>query len=382
MNIDNTLQQERNQLFIDLCSGKQPTRVPITVGVTAEAALEKCGYSLLRELYSAEKIYEAAEEMARLFDSDTIPTGPFSQAAVFRYVDQKFMVPGSDGFFQHPDISPLELEEYPEFIKDPFEFITNKIQPRVFGMLQDDPVFGHVKIKIARDVVASKFAGMGAKLTEKYQRANVLAPGALLWAPYDFIADYIRSFSKISTDIKRKPQWVLDACEAVLEYEIRQIKNTPLRGEIPTIGYPLHMPPFMRPKEVEKFWWPTFKKLIVATQEAGFLPSIFCEANWDAHLDLLNDLPGRVILSFETSDQKLIAQKVSTRHIYSHGYPAVLLKTGTKQQCIDEAKSTLDNLAGAGNYIFSPNKAAIRGTDFKTENLQAVIEFLKDYGKY
>lgn len=292
------------------------------------------------------------------------------------------MTPGSDGFFQHPDISPLEVEEYPEFNKDPFEFIVKKIQPRVFGILQDDPILGHLEIKIAREVAGAKFAGMAPKLAQKHQRSTAIATCNLLWAPYDFIADYIRSFSNISIDIKRNPQWVLDACDAVLEYEINQIKITPKRGVIPFISYPLHMPPFMRTKEVEKFWWPSFKKLIVATQEAGFLPSIFCEATWDAHLDLLNDLPGRCLLSFETSDQKLIAQKVSTRHIYSHSYPGVLLKTGTKQHCIDEAKSTLDNLAGAGNFIFSPNKGAIRGSDIKNENLQAVIEFLKVYGKY
>ncbi|NLZ38751.1 MAG: hypothetical protein GX893_04000 [Firmicutes bacterium] len=377
-----TLQEERNQLFLDVHSGKRPARVPISIGITVEAALEKVGYNLLRDLYSPERIYEAAEEMARLFDSDTLPTNPFSQAAVYRYVDQKFMQPGADGFYQHPDIAPLEFDEYPEFIKDPFEFIVRKIQPRVFGILQEDPLLGNIKIKIARDVVASKFAGMGPRLVEKYQRANVIGMCGLLWAPFDFIADYIRSFSTILIDIKRKPQWVLEACEAVLEYEIRQIKNTPKRGAIPCISYPLHMPPFMRPKEVEKFWWPTFKKLIIATQEEGFMPSIFCEQNWDPHLDLLNDLPGTVKLAFEDSDQKLIAEKVTTRHVFSHGFPAIVLKTGTKEECIEEAKRTLDNLAVGGNYIFSASKAAIRGSDFKTENLQAVIEFVKEYGKY
>jgi hypothetical protein len=382
MSEEKSLQNERNQLFRDIHQGKKPARVPITAGISVEAALETLGYSLKRELYSPEKVFEAAEEMARRFDSDTLPTMPFTQAAVFRYVDQKFMQPGADGFFQHPNIAPLEYDEYPEFIKDPFEFIVKKIQPRVFGILQEDPELGHVKIKIARDVVASKFVGMGETLVQKYQRANVEAHCALLWAPFDFIADYIRSFSTILVDMKRNPQWVLDACDAVLEYEIRQIKNTPRRGEIPIIGYPLHMPPYMRPAEVEKFWWPSFKKLIIATQEAGFVPSIYCEHNWDPLLYLLNDLPGTVMIGFEASNLKLVAQTVSTRHIFSNGFPSILLKTGTKEQCVDEAKRVIDEIAGGGNYIFATNKPAIRGADFKTENLQAVIECLKEYGKY
>ncbi|KPU45018.1 uroporphyrinogen decarboxylase (URO-D) [Oxobacter pfennigii] len=379
---DNTLMNERNQLFIDICNNKKPKRVPVTAGVTVEAAIEKMGYSLKRELYSPEKCFEAADEMAKLFDTDTLPTVPFTQAAVFRYIDQKFMQPGADGFFQHPNIAPLELDEYPEFNKDPFEFIVNKIQPRVFGILNEDPVLGHLKIKIARDVVASKFAGMAPKLVEKYQRATAITGCNLLWAPFDFIADYIRSFSTMIMDMKRKPQWVLDACEAVLQYEIEQIKNTPKRGTIPMISYPLHMPPFMRHSEVEKFWWPSFKKLMIATQEAGFIPSIFCEQNWDAHLDLLNDLPGTVIIGFETSNPKLVVEKVATRHIYQNFYPADILKHGTVEQCVEEAKRTIDTVAGAGNYIFSMSRGMIRGSDFKTENLQAVIECVKEYGKY
>ncbi|HHX75117.1 MAG TPA: hypothetical protein GX699_09470 [Firmicutes bacterium] len=378
----NNLQKERNQLYIDICNKKRPARVPITADISVEAALEKLGYSLLRELYSPEKVYEAAEEMARLFDTDNLPTIPFTQAAVYRYVDQKFMQPGADGFFQHPNIAPMEFDEYPEFIKDPFEFIVNKIQPRVFGILQDDPVLGHVKLKIARDVVASKFAGMRERLVQKYQRADALTPCNMLWAPFDFIADYIRSFSTILVDMKRRPQWVLDACDAVLEYEIRQIKNTPRRGKIPVIAFPLHMPPFMRPAEMEKFWWPSFKKLIIATQEAGFMPSIYCEQNWDNYLDMLNDLPGTLIIGFEASNLKLVAKKVTTRHIFTNGFPSILLKTGTKEECVDAAKRVIDDIAGGGNYIFAINKPAIRGNDFQVENLQAVIECLKEYGKY
>ncbi|KPU42552.1 uroporphyrinogen decarboxylase (URO-D) [Oxobacter pfennigii] len=379
---DNTLKNERDQLFTDLMKGIKPKRVPVTAGISIEAALEKVGYSVKRDQYSPQKCYEAAEEMARRFDTDTLPTVPSTQAAVFRYIDQKFMQPGADGFFQHPNIAPLETEEYPEFSKDPFEFIVNKIQPRVFGILQEEPVLGHLKIKIARDVVASKFAGMGVKLAEQYQRSTAQTTCNLLWAPFDFIADYIRSFSTIMIDVKRNPQWVLDACEAVLQYEIEQIKITPKRGAIPTISYPLHMAPFMKTKDVEKFWWPTFKKLMIATQEAGFIPAIHYEQNWDPHLDLINDIPTPAIITFEASDQKLVAQKVSTNFVWRSMYPAVLLKTGTKQQCIDEAKRTLDNVAGGGNYIFSTNKGAIRGSDVKDENLQAVIEFVKEYGKY
>ena len=378
------LKQEREQIFWDVYSGKRPKRIPINMGATVDAAIEYFGYSLLRELYSPEKCFEVSDKMAELIDSDSLPVMPNTQAALFRYVGQRFMVPGADGFFQHPDLAPMEFDEYPEFISDTLGFIVDKIQPRVFEIVEQDPQLGHVKLKIAREATAAQFAGMAPKLIQKHQRASVARPHKILWAPFDFIADYIRSFSTILIDIRRNPQWVTDACEAVCDFQIKQLDalSGPLPGEISLISVPLHMAPFMRPKDVQKFWWPTFRRFITAVHQRGYMPSVFCEENWDAHLELLDDIEKRTLFSFETSDQKMIALKVPSRHIISHSYPTTLLRNGTKQQCIDTAKETVDNLAGNGNYIFSPNKSMIRGKDINISNIQAVIEFLKEYGKY
>ena len=125
-------QKERNQIFKDLYTGKRPTRIPTTITMNIESALEHYGYSLLREQYSIEHCYEAADRIAEELDSDQIPVSPAStNAAVHRYVKNSFMVPGADGFFQHPDIAPMEMEEYPEFNEDPLAFIVDKVIPRV-----------------------------------------------------------------------------------------------------------------------------------------------------------------------------------------------------------------------------------------------------------
>ncbi len=207
--------------------GKKPRRIPVEMMASMEFAIEYMGYSLLRDLYSPEKCIEAAEKMAELIDADTLPTFPYSSAAVYRYIKAKFMVPGDDGFFQHPNLSPLEFDEYPEFTKDPLEFIVKKIQPRVFGILEDDPEFGNLRINIARSVVASKFGMAGAKLIEKYQRSDIVFMGLLIWAPLIFWRIYIRNFSNVLCDIRRNPTWVLDACDAILDYELKQVDMLP-----------------------------------------------------------------------------------------------------------------------------------------------------------
>ncbi|MFZ7132496.1 MAG: uroporphyrinogen decarboxylase family protein [Eubacteriales bacterium] len=379
-----SLKEQRNQLFRDIWEGKRPKRVPINVGVTQDFALDYLGYSPKIDMYSPKLTYEMADRMAQLIDGDNLPMAPFSQVAIYRYVKQAFMVPGADGFFQHPNIAPMEFEEYPELSKDPLKFIVEKIQPRVFGILQDDPEYGQLKISIARNVVASKFVGLGSNLSEKYQRADVVTSPIILWAPFDFIADYIRSFSTILTDIRRRPEWVLEACEAACEFEIKQAGMLPKPdpNKITTIQMPLHMAPYMKPKDFEKFYWPTYKKVVEEFQKLGFKVSTYAEEDWTPHLEAFNDLPGRCCIQFEKPLPSEVVKRVSTKHIFSTMYPSSLLREGTKHQCIDKAKEYLDILLPGGNYIFSPQKTPLRKNDVKMENLQAVIEFVREYGKY
>jgi len=379
-----TLKEQRNQLFVDLWDGKRPERVPIKFGVTQDFAVDYLGYSPKIDMYNPQNTYDIADKMAELLDGDTLPMPPVSQAAIYRYVKQAFMVPGSEGFFQHPDIAPMAFDEYPEFIEDPLKFIVEKIHPRVFKILQDDPVYGQLKISIARNVLMSKFQNLGPNLTEKHQRADVEAFSIILWAPFDFIADYIRSFSTILLDIRKRPDLVIEACEAACDYQIKQAQMLPKPGpdKIPYILMPLHMAPYMKPSHFEKFYWPSYQRNVEGFQKAGFKVITYAEEDWTPHLEAFNDLPGRCCVEFEKPHPSDVVKKVSTKHIFSTMYPSSLLREGTKQQCIDKAKEYLDILMPNGNYIFAPQKVPLRKNDLNMENAQAVIEFVKDYGRY
>lgn len=378
------LKEEKNQLYRDLWDGKRPQRVPVQFSVSQDYAIDYLGYNPKSDMYSPKLTYEMADKMAQMYEGDNLPMAPFSQAAVYRYVKQAFMVPGADGFFQHPDIAPMEFEEYPEFAQDPLKFIVEKIQPRAFGILQDDPVYGQLKISIARNVVASKFIGLGPNLAEKYERADIITTPIILWAPFDFIADYVRSFSTILTDIRRKPQWVLDACEAVCDYEAEQAKNLlkPNPEKITCITMPLHMAPYMKPKDFEKFYWPTYQKVVGEFQKTGFNVSTYAEEDWTAHLETIGELPGRCCIQFEYPKPQDVVDKVNHKHIFSTLYQGRYLRELSKQECIDKAKELLDIMMPVGNFIFSPTKIPLRKNDVVVENAQAVIEFAKEYGVY
>ena len=77
----------------------------------------------------------------------------------------------------------------------------------------------------------------------------------------DFIADLLRSFTGMSMDIRRNPEKVEAACEAILPLMVKTgAKGTPeVRG---ACMIPLHMATYIKKKDFERFYWPTFKKLV------------------------------------------------------------------------------------------------------------------------
>ena len=53
-----------------------------------------------------------------------------------------------------------------------------------------------------------------------------------------------------------------------------------------------------------------------------------------------------------------------------------------KQEVIDKAKEYLDILMPVGNYIMAPNKGPLRKYDLNFENVNALYDFVTEYGVY
>ena len=126
-----------------------------------------------------------------------------------------------------------------------------------------------------------------------------------------------------------------DAAEAALQFicdSLDRVKKVP--GKINMVVLPLHMAPYLNPKNFEKFYFPSFKKLIEAIQERGLHASIYCEHNWDPHLEALNDLPGRVQIGFEMADPKLVVEKLDKRHIISTSFLPICTATRTGDDAV------------------------------------------------
>ena len=108
-------------------------------------------------------------------------------------------------------------------------------------------------------------------------------------APFDFLADLLRSFTGISKDVRRHKSEVKEACEALLPLMIQKACVAPPAVD-QMVFMPLHMPPYLSEKVFGELWWPTFKKMVEALVERGHYLYIFFEGDWTRYYDYLEEL--------------------------------------------------------------------------------------------
>ncbi len=378
---------DKNQLFIDVLDGKIPRRVPRIPSIQNTFALEYAEYSLLREQFSLNKTIDAIDKFVSEFDLDCMSFIASKVPQLFKILGSRSFVMGSKGFLQHPDVSGMDAEDYDDLIKDPYKILVDKVIPNIHTQLQlHKEEAAMVKAKAFYCYVNNlmTFGRAFSEIALKYNLATLTPYGGITVAPYDYLADQPRSFSGISKDIRRIPDKVEAACEALLPLMIKKgCTKGLMRGtRTDQIFMPLHMATFMQQKDFERFYWPTFKKLCNGLAENGYTAFPFLEDNWTRYLDILMDLPERTHLAIEYTDPKLIKEKLGKKYVISGGYPTTFLKTGTKHQCIDKVKEILDIFAPGGGYFFAFDKAILRLADVNIDNLRAVLDTVKEYGRY
>lgn len=373
-----------NKVFEAVFDGKMPSRVPILTNIDNAFCLEYAGYSLKKEQYSIEKTLEAIDVTTRDFDGDTVLGITIRLPQLYKILGAKNFKMGVDGFLQHPEVRGMEVEDYDAFIADPVKTLWQTILPRIYEELNRPGFEGQKVLTKAFFTFASSMAALGEgyqKIAEKYGRSTYTMASAASAEPLDTLSDQLRSFSGISKDIRRCPDKVIAACEALLPVCLKAGVN-PASSRYNRTFIPLHMAPYMREKDFLKFYWPTFKAYVEGLNAAGAGANLFVEEDWSRYLVYLNELPENTLMVFEYGDPKEIKAKVGSRHIVSGLYPIGLLKSGTEQACIDKAKELIDIFAPDGGYIFGFDKAILRLNDINPANLKAVFNFVHEYGIY
>ena len=281
----------------------------------------------------------------------------------------------------------MHEDEYPLLTADFIGYLRDCIMPRRFSKLSGgNTEEAFCAIKTAFEEKNKFFSRVIKTYAEIEQNGCPIMWGnGVLMHPIDFILDYLRDFSGITIDMRRRPQAVMDAMGAIQTYFTDKIHSN-FKSDENCKGpfWPTHLACFLKPKDFEKFYFPYFNETLKLCIKNNVYGAIVLEGDWVAYFDIMQELPDNncLIGSMETGDYKVFKEKMGKKFTLCGGIPVSLLSFGTKQDCIDQTKKLLDDCAPGGGFIVDSDKALLNLRDAKAENLKTVIETVDKYGRY
>ncbi|MCL2165442.1 MAG: hypothetical protein FWH55_13890 [Oscillospiraceae bacterium] len=334
-----------------------------------------------------------------------IPACETSGATFLRWPGPTFGI-SNFASFQVLDQTYLHDDEYDEFLKDPTGFQIRKILPRRhaklkgfekldFTMTTEFLAFENFGVMAQPDVKESIMAAIAsgeqinlynARLGECFgaiiEEGIPLFMDSLAIAPYDIFSDDFRGLMKTLTDMHERPE-KLDAAleyttQAAIDYYVPQAAAASGKR----VFIPLHagVDEFMSAKNYERFYWKGLRKLCDALIDAGTIPMLFCEGNYNTRLEIISEFEkGKVMYIFEKVDikkAKATAGKVGCIH---GNFPNAMLIEGTTEEVVEHTKYMIDILGPGGGFIMC---CGIALDNAKKENVYAWREATEKYGKY
>ena len=392
---------------------KLPDRVPVFV-LCGFFPWHYGGVTLHDAMYDYDKLSTAYKKFLLDFQPDTnigsIGPGP---GRVFEILDYKlYSWPGHGVSPQSPyqcnEGEYMKADEYDALIDDPTNFFISTYLPRVFGSLDGfrilptftgilemfgvatnfipfglPPVQATFKALTEAGSEALKWIGVvGASYNEAISLGFPSAFAGFTKAPFDTIGDTLRGTKGIMLDMYRQPNKLLEAMERITPLMIKMGVGAAQTSGHPLIFIPLHKGAdgFLSDEQFKKFYWPTFRKVLIGLINEGVVPLPAAEGRWATRLDVLKDIPkGKTLWMIDQSDMAKAKKTLGTVACLAGNVPSDLLQLGTPQQVKDYVKKLVDTCAKGGGYIVC-NGAFF--DEAKPENVKAMVDFAKEYGVY
>jgi hypothetical protein len=389
--------------------GKTPDRVPIA-GLGGAFVYRRAGIPQKATMY--DRWAEAAKAVIKFhrdFKPDSTAATFMMSGASMELLGQTNMKWAGYGLpddvqYQYLEQEYMKADEYDHFLLDPSDFVLRRFLPRMYSSLaglRRLASFGSEGIQIGARFLPPfmdpevqktfKIMKRAAELSLKPAKISMKTANRILGmgfprlfmgfgaAPFDVVGDTLRGTRGIMTDLYRCPAKVLQACEKVLA--LTPVPDIPL-GEPPLIMMPLHKgdDTHISRAQFEKFYWPTFKQLMLNMIEEGLIPAPFAEGTYNQRLDYLTELPkASTLWFFDRTDMHRAKDILGGHSCIMGNVPITLIATGTPDQVKACCKDLIDYCGKGGGYILC---SGTQLDDAKEENVRAMIDFTKEYGVY
>jgi hypothetical protein len=407
------LRKERDKRIMDAIQLKMTDRVPIISSMGYFPA-KYTGIPCSAAYYDYDAWYAAYDKTLKDFQPDMIFPQGFIPGKALEILSPKTMRWPGCGVepyqgHQAVEIDNMKGEEYDLYMQDPSDYMLRTFMSRISEHMSglsllprlSDLGGGPMGIQLLAMTFAEpkvveairnlqKAGREMRKWRSKQARFNRMIlnygfpqyfQGAAM-PPFDVISHSLRGMAGTMTDMFRRPDKLIEMCEFILKKTLERPMPEPNENGYTRIFMTntRGSDDFMSMKQFQTFYWPTFKKLVMALIERGTTPCIFFEGNFTSRLEYLLEFPkGKLLARFDTTDI-FRAKEILKDHICIEGnVPSSLLQVGTVEQVKEHCKKLIDVVGKGGGYILAPRSST---DEANPANLKAMIEFTKEYGVY
>jgi len=389
-----------------------PDRVPVHITGGSMVAYN-AGYTLKDVLYDYATIKPAWIKWLQDYDQDSNDAPMFFSAKVYELLDYKVNKWPGHGL---PDTATLQnfvekeymqADEYDLFMKDPFDFGLRKFTPRTWGAFEPlanipsmssyqglpqrlmamclDPAFQKLFKAIWKasqeNAKFQQVVGECAAISLEMGYPPLM--GGMALAPFDTVADMLRGTHGSVMDMYRQPEKLLEALEVITDRSIESAVGMVNMARSPIMFVPMHKgdDSFMSVKQFEKFYWPTFRKLLLGCINEGCVPMMVIDGSYNsARMEIIKELPrSSVVWTMEKTDMFKAKEILGNSACIAGNVTAAQLYTQTPQAIKEYCRKLIQVCGKGGGYILSLG-SGIDKCD--PANLHAIIEAAREYGVY
>jgi hypothetical protein len=403
----------RAQRYIDAFNVKEPDRVPVNLPV-GELPNNMHGVSMYEAMYNVEKAIEACKAFNKKYSEELeYYAMPFAAPGkAMEILDYKLYAFPGHGLstdapgYQFVEGEYMKLEEYDDLLRDPSDFWLRTYLPKIFGAFEGfrylPPLTDIIEIPtgqlmaLAQPQVLDTLQKMIDAGKDLQKRNEIMAKslgfgaghgfpsmmGVLNFAPFDAVGDTLRGTKSIMMDMFRNGDKLLKAVDVMTDIIIYSILHNPGIYNAITVTFPLHKGAdgWMSPKQYEKYYWPSLKKVMDALINEGLICVMFAEGSYNTRLEIVKDFPkGSVVWWFDQTDMALAKKVLGDKFTIQGNVPSSIMVTGTPADVKEHCRKLIETCGKGGGYIMAAGCVA---DNPKLENLQAMMAAVKEYGVY